>query len=353
MAETIGTAFRRLEPAPGIFRLVLPLPVHGVKSVNTYLLRDESGSVLVDCGASLPEAAGGHGLKDLTAALEACGASLDEIRALLVTHPHIDHYGMACLLVNTTGAEVWMHPAGHLDFLAYADPEGERARLRRVLTEHGVEAADIETLADVIILDWAPYLSGVVEGTRHLWGGECLRIGVREWEVLFTPGHSRAHLCLWCAEERILLSGDHLLPGISSPIEFHHGFDDDPLGQYLDSLEHIEALAPLLVLPGHGRPFTDGARRARAIIESKERRMQRTLQAIEAEALTVKEITERVYNKAVLDYQLKMAIAEALAHLACLRKRREVVRSRRADGAVIFKKKDRTMSAGDADSRTR
>jgi Metallo-beta-lactamase superfamily. len=58
-----------------------------------------------------------------------------------ITHPHIDHYGMARLLVDKTGAEVWMHPAGNLDFLAFADPEGERARLRRVLTDHGVEPA--------------------------------------------------------------------------------------------------------------------------------------------------------------------------------------------------------------------
>jgi glyoxylase-like metal-dependent hydrolase (beta-lactamase superfamily II) len=340
MTEATGTAHRCLEPVPGIFRLVLPLPVHGVESVNVYLLRDEAGSVLVDCGASRPEAAGGHGVEDLAEALEACGASLDEVRALLITHPHIDHYGMARLLVDKTGAEVWMHPAGQLDFLAYADPDGERARLRRVLSEHGVEPADIEALADVIIEDWAPYLSGVVEATRHLWGGEQLRIGPREWETIFTPGHSRAHLCLWCAEERILFSGDHLLPGIASPINFHHGLDDDPLGQYLDGLERIEALDPLLVLPGHGRPFTDGARRARAIIESKERRMAQTLQTIEAEALTVKEITERVYAKAVLSYQLRVAMSEALAHLSCLRKRGQIVRSRRADEAIVFKKKE-------------
>lgn len=331
-----------LEPAPGIFRLVLPVPVHGVESVNVYLLPDDAGSVLVDCGASRPDGAGDSGLSDLTEALEVCGTSLDEVRALLVTHPHVDHYGMARALVDRTGAEVWMHPAGQLDFLAYADPEGERVRLRRVLGEHGVEPPDIEALADVIVKDWAPYLSGVVEGTRHLWGGERIRIGDREWETVFTPGHSRAHLCLWCAEERILLSGDHLLPGIASPINFHHGLDDDPLGQYLEGLERIQSLDPLLVLPGHGRPFGDGARRARAIIDSKERRMLQTLQVIEREALTVKEITERVYAKAVLSYQVRVAMSEALAHLACLRKRGLVVRSKRADGAIVFKKKDST-----------
>jgi glyoxylase-like metal-dependent hydrolase (beta-lactamase superfamily II) len=314
--------------------------------VNVYLLRDPGGSVLVDCGAYLPEPEGDHGFDHLKRALEACGASLNEVRTIIVTHPHVDHYGMARLLVDRTGAQLWMHPAGQLDFLAYADPEGERARLRRVLSEHGVDADGIEALTRVIVDDWAPYLSGVVEGTRHLWGGESLPVGGRDWEVLFTPGHSRAHLCLWSAEERILLSGDHLLPGIASPINFHHGFDDDPLGQYLDGLERIEALGPQLVLPGHGRPFTEGARRARAIIESKERRMAQTLRAIESEALTVKEITERIYAKAVLGYQIRMALSEALAQLACLRKRGAVVRSRRDDGAVVFRKREPAPAPG-------
>ena len=328
------------EPAPGIARLVLPMPVHGVGSVNAYLIRDPSGSVLVDCGALRPDAGDGRALDDLESGLQDCGASLDEVRAVFVTHPHIDHYGLARALVDRTGAEVWMHPAGQLDFITYTDPDGERARLRRVLGEHGVEPADIEALANVIIADWAPYLSGVVESTRHLWGGEQLRIGGRGWETLFTPGHSRAHLCLWCPEDRILFSGDHLLPGVSSPVNFHHGLDDDPLGQYLDGLERIAALDPLLVLPGHGRPFTDGARRSRAIVDSKERRMGQTLHAIETEALTVKEITERVYANAVLSYQRRTALSEALAQLACLRKRGLVERSRRANGTVVFRKRN-------------
>jgi glyoxylase-like metal-dependent hydrolase (beta-lactamase superfamily II) len=340
VTTTTEAAPRCLEPAPGIFRLVLPLPFRAVESVNAYLIRDPSGSVLVDCGVYWPDEPS-HGMDALEAALSACGASAGEIRTLLVTHPHIDHYGLACLLVDKTGAEVWMHPAGQLDFVAFGDPEGERARLHRVLASHGVEPSDIEALSQEMVDGWAPYLSGVVPGTHHLWGGERFPTGGREWEVLFTPGHSRAHLCLWSADDRILLSGDHMLPGIASPISFHHGLDDDPLGQYLDSLERIEALAPQLVLPGHGRPFTDGKRRARAIIESKERRMGQTLQVIEREALTAREITERVYAKAVLSYQVRMAVGEALAQLACLRKRGQVLRSTRADGIFVFQKRER------------
>jgi glyoxylase-like metal-dependent hydrolase (beta-lactamase superfamily II) len=322
-----------------VYRLVLPLPFKAVQTVNAYLMADPNGAVLVDCGVYLPEPAADHGLDVLRAALNDCGFSLDDIRVLFLTHPHIDHFGMARWLVDRTGADVWMHPAGALEFVAYSDQDTERARLRRVLTGHGVDPRDIDGLVADIVDEWAPYLSGVVTAGRHLWGGERVDIGGRDWEVVFTPGHSRAHLCLWNAEDNILFSGDHLLPGVASPINFHHGLDDDPLGQYLDGLARIEELAPGLVLPGHGRPFTDGARRARAIADSKERRMAQTLRAIEDEALTVREITERVYAQATLSYQLRMAIGEALAQLACLRKRGLVVRSTRSDGAVVFRKK--------------
>jgi Metallo-beta-lactamase superfamily len=100
--------------------------------------------------------------------------------------------------------------------------------------------------------------------TRHLllaWLGE----------VIHTPGHSPGHVCLWSAADRILLSGDHLLPKIASPVTFERGFERDPMSSYLDSLRRVAALGPALVLPGHGEPFPDGARRAAAVERTKRR----------------------------------------------------------------------------------
>src|SRR6202049_1768852 len=116
--------------APGVIRVALPLPLHGIGAINSYLLRDErDGHVLVDCGAYLPDSPG-HGLDELSEALGSQGVRLSDLRAVLVTHAHIDHYGLAGLLIERSDAELWMHASAHLDLLAYRMPEQERDRLR-------------------------------------------------------------------------------------------------------------------------------------------------------------------------------------------------------------------------------
>ena len=90
-------------------------------------------------------------------------------------------------------------------------------------------------------------------------GGERFIVGGRTWEVVHTPGHSPGHMCLWDAQARLLCSGDHLLQVVSPPVTFERGFEADPMGSYLASLDRVRDLAPDLVLPGHGAPFRDGA----------------------------------------------------------------------------------------------
>ena len=100
--------------------------------------------------------------------------------------------------------------------------------------------------------------------------------------VLHTPGHSLGHICLWSPARAVLLSGDHLLPGITPPVSFERGFDADPLRSYLDSLRLIADLRPALVYPGHGRPFGDAAGRIEAILRNKVRRLETIRRAIRA-----------------------------------------------------------------------
>jgi glyoxylase-like metal-dependent hydrolase (beta-lactamase superfamily II) len=157
--------------------------------------------------------------------------------------------------------------------------------------------------------------------------------------VLHTPGHTRAHVCLWSPADRLLISGDHVLPVIAPPINFHHGFDDDPLGQYLDGLATVVELDPALVLPGHGPPLRDGARRAEAISRAKRRRIAATLGSLDAGPASVREITDRCFT-GVSDHQhVRLAMTEALAHLAYLRKRGMVLKAAGSDGIVRFERR--------------
>jgi glyoxylase-like metal-dependent hydrolase (beta-lactamase superfamily II) len=335
---------RRREPAPDVFRLILPLPFPGLDRVNAYLLRDQETTTLVDCGIYFPDADRDHGWDDLTAAFEGVGASPEDVSRLVVTHPHIDHYGMAGRFVRETGCELWMHEASDADLDLYGDPESTKARLREMLEDHGVRAHELDELT--AYEDWRSFVSEVVAPTTALRGGEKLEAAGRIWEVVHTPGHSAAHVCLFDASERILISGDHLLPTITPHIDFKRG-EGDPLGEFLDSLHKVEELDPALVLPGHGRPFEDGAERARVVARHHDRRLGAITQVIRNQPRTADQITDEVFGTELLHFQRRLALGEALAHLAYLRRRGEVERLRDDDGTFVYIKAKRSLLVED------
>ena len=334
---------RRREPAPGVFRLVLPLPFPGLDRVNAYLLHDDEGSLLVDCGIWDPAAENG-GFAELRAAVDETGHGLEEIRALIITHAHIDHFGMAGHLVEEVGCELWMHEAARDQLRMYGDPEALTEEMRAMLADHGAGPDEIGELT--AFEDWRPFVHSLSGATRWLKGGESFDAGDRTWTVIHTPGHDLAHICLWAADDRILISGDTLLGSVTPHIDFRRG-DDNPLGDYLDSLATIEALEPALVLPGHGRPFEDGAERARVTARHHDRRLGAIVQVVRREPRTASEITNEIFGDTLLNFQRRLAFGEALAHLAYLRRNGEVERIESEDKKFLYLKKSRR--AGDDD----
>ena len=339
---------RRREPAPGIFRLVLPFPVAGIHNVNAYLLVDDDGVTLVDCGTLLASEGGATEWGDLDKALEACDVSRADIARLVITHAHIDHYGMAARVVDDTGCELWMHEGSSDELEFYSDPQGATTKVRAMLADHGVPADDIVELT--AYEDWSAFLSGVVEPTRRVTGGETLRAADRTWTLVYTPGHSPSHVCLWAEQDGSLISGDHLLGAITPHIDFRRGGRADPLGEYLGSLSKIEELEPSLVLPGHGRPFEDGATRARTIGRHHDRRLGAIQQVIRRAPHTASEITEEIFGTTLMHYQRRLALGETLAHLAYLRRRGEVEQVRHDDGTFAYIKTTRRHAAQEQDS---
>jgi glyoxylase-like metal-dependent hydrolase (beta-lactamase superfamily II) len=303
--------------------------------VNAYLLKDEETMTLVDCGIYFPDPDRDHGWDELVAGLEAAGFAPEDVKRLVVTHPHIDHYGMAGRFVRATGCELWMHEASIGDLDLYRDPDAGRHRVREMLKDHGVQPEELDELTSYE--DWRAFVSEVIEPTTHLRGGEKLEAAGRIWEVVHTPGHSAAHVCLFEATERVLISGDHLLPTITPHIDFKRG-EGDPLGEFLDSLHKVEELAPALVLPGHGHPFEDGAERARVVSRHHDRRLGAITQVIRNRPRTADEITDEIFGTELLNFQRRLALGEALAHLAYLRRRGEVERLEAEDGTFVYRK---------------
>ena len=189
------------EVAPGLHRMALPLGIHGVATVSAYLLVGGDGrDTLVDCGiaaATTPDGdPGPDGTAALEAALRACGSAFERIERLVVTHAHIDHFGLAGEVVRRSGGELWMHRRTELDLAKYADPDEAVDRRELMLADHGLFGPEL-TETSRGLCDWMPVMPSIGRPGTLLDGGERIAVGDRTWEVVHTPGHSPGHICLW------------------------------------------------------------------------------------------------------------------------------------------------------------
>jgi glyoxylase-like metal-dependent hydrolase (beta-lactamase superfamily II) len=234
---------------PGVWRLRLPLPIPGVPHCNAWALAAGDGIVLVDCGAHLPGS-----MRHLERALEQVGLQLELVRLLVCTHAHIDHCGQAAAIQERTGCPLWIHPR-HEHLTAVADdPETALARRIEIARQSGVPEEPLQAWAESRRGE-SSGMSGPLTSARDLLPGVAVDTDLGAWDVYETPGHAPSHVVLHQPEQRLLISGDHVLGRIS--LYFDHGWTPDPVGEFLASLTRVDALDVRLSLSGHGRPFTD------------------------------------------------------------------------------------------------
>ena len=236
---------------PGIWRLRLPLPWPGVPHGNAWAVSSGNGIVLVDTGI------GGRGrLRQFDLALAQAGFGLEDIRLVVCTHAHTDHYGLAAPIVEAAGCELWMHPAWEHVRLLADDPAAALEQRLEVARHSGVPAAVLERYREARSEDESG-IDAIVEPDRDLVAGVEVETDLGAWRVHETPGHAPSHVILHQPERRLMISGDHLLG--RTVLFFDHGHTPDPFGEFLCSLDEIEPLEVRLVLSGHGRPFRDPA----------------------------------------------------------------------------------------------
>jgi glyoxylase-like metal-dependent hydrolase (beta-lactamase superfamily II) len=247
--KTRAEAPRAERILPGIWRLRLALPWPGVPHGNAWVLAAGDGLVLVDTGMG-----GKGGLRDFELALAQVGFAVEDIDLVVCTHSHADHYGLAAPITAASGAELWMHPAWEHVRLLADDPATALERRIEVARQSGVPAAALETYRSRSE-DSESGIDGLREPDRELVPGVEVVTDHGAWQVYETPGHAPSHVVLHQPEQRLMLTGDHLLG--RTVLFFDHGHTPDPVGEYLTSLDRIEPLAVDLCLPGHGRPFRD------------------------------------------------------------------------------------------------
>jgi glyoxylase-like metal-dependent hydrolase (beta-lactamase superfamily II) len=258
---------------PGVWRLRLPLPWPGVPHVNAWALASGSGVVLVDTGLYEP-----GGMDQLERALQQAGLRLEHIRLLVCTHAHSDHYGLAAPIVEAAGCELWMHPNHHHMTRAAADPERMLERRIEVARQSGVPEEALKTYEESR-KGQGIGIAAVIEPDRDLLPGIEIQTDLGAFDVHETPGHAPSHVCLHEPEHGLLISGDHLLGRVS--LYYDYGYTPDPAGEFLSSLDVVDALDSRLCLAGHGRPFRDIAAHIEANRTAVHERMERVRSALE------------------------------------------------------------------------
>jgi glyoxylase-like metal-dependent hydrolase (beta-lactamase superfamily II) len=233
----------------GLWRLRLPLPLPGVPHCNAWAIAAGDGVVLVDTGMHEPGS-----MAELERSLAQVGLSLDQVRLLVCTHAHVDHWGQAASIRDRAGCEFWMHPNHRHGVAAATDPELALARRLEIGRHSGMSEAVLARYAERA-RGMASGIARVIEPDRPLVDGVEIETDLGVWRVLETPGHAPSHVCLFQAERRLLVSGDHLLGRIS--LYFDYGWTHDPIGEFLNSLDVTDELGARLALSGHGKPFID------------------------------------------------------------------------------------------------
>jgi glyoxylase-like metal-dependent hydrolase (beta-lactamase superfamily II) len=302
----------------GIHRLAIPTPFQ-VGRVNAYLIED-SPLTLVDSGPN-----SGKALDELEQALAARGHAIEEIELLVITHQHIDHFGLASILARRSGAEVAALEGlvPYLGNFREAAEQDDRFAEQTMLL-HGIPA-DIVTALRAVSASFRAWGSAV-EVTRSLRDGEELKLRDRTLRVLHRPGHSPSDTVLHDEARSIALAADHLIKHISSnpliarPLAAEPDFTGPrprALVDYIASLRRTRAQDLSLVLPGHGEPIADHAALIDKRLRMHDRRAEKIRGLIATEPRTAHEIALQLWGNVAVT-QAYLTLSEVLGHVDLL-----------------------------------
>ena len=325
------------EIRPGLLWLRMPLPF-ALDHINLWAIADGAGWTVVDTGTQTP------------AVLEAWRAHLAPEGALrgrpitrvIATHMHPDHMGMAGWLTRKFDARLWMTREEYLMCRTLVADTGRQAPddAIRFYRRCGwpEEALDVYRAK---FGGFGKFVHALPDSVRRIVDGETLAIGDHAWRVVVGRGHSPEHACLVCDELGVMISGDQVLPRISSNVSVHPTEPDaDPLGEWIASIEHLRHSLPdtLLVLPAHGEPFQGLHARLDRLASGHAKGLQRLRRSL-AEPKRVIDVFGALFARPIdaRSEVLGLATGESQAHLNYLLQRGELQVEPGADGAWRYR----------------
>ncbi len=323
---------QRVEIRSGLWWVRMPLPF-ALDHINLWLIEGDSGYTIVDAGIATDA---------VRSAWEVVLSGLDKpVSDILVTHFHPDHLGLASWLAATTGAPVHMSAAEYLSAHLVRTEQGGHgvADMLRFYSRHGLE----ESVRRAAVARGNTYRIRVPDlpnEYRRLRGGDTIELGGNTWHQVAGFGHSPEHIALHSPTLAVLISGDMLLPRITTNISVYAmAPEEDQLSRYLSSLAAWKSLPDdTLVLPSHGMPFF-GARPRIEAIEAHHAVRLRALEDACAVPMAAAEVLPTLFVRPLDLHQTMFAMGETIAHLSHLAKAGRLDRTCDADHVLRFRRR--------------
>jgi glyoxylase-like metal-dependent hydrolase (beta-lactamase superfamily II) len=308
--------------ADGLLWARMPLPM-SLDHINVYLLEADDGWWIVDTGMKTLDGA------DRWEAIFSEALNGKPVVGVVCTHMHPDHLGMAGWLCDRWKAPLYMSYSEffHAQTFSRLDEEDQTWQRREFYQRHAMGDSWIDEQ-----LTGKPGFGKAVwripMSFRRMQEGDTLYIGKRAWQIMVGRGHSPEHVCLYSASDKLLISGDQVLPQISSNISVHNTEPEaNPLAQWLKSLRRFSSLpSETLVLPSHGKVFYGLKERLHALISDHEDDLKMLEEKCCTESLTSRELMLLQFPRKLRGYHIGLALGETVAHLNYLTHSGKVVR---------------------------
>jgi len=322
--DTLAEAGTAMTVAEGLRWIRMPLPF-ALDHINLWLLRDQidgrDGWTIVDCGVTRPE------VQDLWQRIFDNELEGLPVLRVIVTHMHPDHVGLAGWLCERWNTPLWMTATDYFVARLWSQSqEGGRqaggpngASAAAHFGRHGMTDADSVEQIRQRASYYPSLVTPVPSSYRRIMHGDRFSIGGNEWRVITGYGHAPEHASLYCEALDVLISGDMVLPRISTNVSvFDFEPEGNPLPLYLDSLKRFDDLPDsALVLPSHGKPFRGLHERLHQQHSHHADRLAEVMEAC-VEPMSTWDIVPVLFKRKLDLHQMTFAMGEALAHLHAL-----------------------------------